>query len=321
MQQHSVLKHKVADSATVVGDTRDLLAFCLAADHGSFTRAARELSESKATISRRIARLEAALGTALFDRTPRAVRVTEDGQQYKGRVTEVLELLGQANDAARGALSTPEGRLRVTWGPEFSAMLAPLVVEFNACYPRVSLDLVVTQAVVDLERERVDVALRVATQLADSSLIAQKVFDLELAIVASPAFLKQHGRPKRPDELARFPVVCLRQLRDIVLPFRHRASGRKTEVQLSPTVVTTEMNCVVEMARADAGLGLVPRTTVLRELTTGALEQVLPAFDLEGASLFLVHRGGRFLQPKVRVFSEFMAERLRRLAKRKPQPR
>jgi DNA-binding transcriptional LysR family regulator len=315
MKQLLLIKHAVAESATLVGDTRDLLAFCLAADHGSFTRAARELSESRATLSRRIARLESALGISLLERTPRAVRLTEDGQQYKGRITEVLELLGQANDAARGALSTPEGRLRVTWGPEFSSMLAPLVVAFSARYPRVSLDLVVTQAVVDLERERVDVALRVAAQLADSSLIARKVFDLELVVVAAPAFLKLHGRPKNPDELAAYPVICLRHLRDAVLPFRERASGRKMEVRIPPSLVTTEMNCVVELARAGAGLGLVPRTSVLRELKTGALEQVLHPFELAGASLFLVHRSGKFLAPKVRVFNEFIADSLRRLAR------
>lgn len=314
VKQASRAKHTVAETATLVGDTTDLLAFCLTADHGSLTRAARELSESKATVSRRIARLEGALGIALLERTPRAVRLTDDGAWYKARVTEVLELLAQANDGARGAQAIPEGRLRVTWGPEFSAMLAPLIVEFSRLYPRVSLELVVTQALLDLERERVDVALRVASQLADSALVAQKVIDLSLAFVASPTYLAARGRPKSPEQLAQHSLVALRHMRDTRVVFRHRSSGRRADLEITPTTVATDMNCVVDLTRAGAGIGLVPRCTILRDLAEGTLVEVLQTLDVAGASIFLVHRGGRFLAPKVRVFRDFMLKHVPRVA-------
>src|ERR1041384_6557480 len=190
VQQEPKPKPQVADSATIVGDVLDLRAFCLVVDLGSITLAAKKLRESKATLSRRISRLEGAIGVSLVKRSSRLVEATEDGAVYRERVGNVLELLGEANDEARHTLKTPSGTLRITAGHEFNSVLAPIVVAFAQRFPDVKIDMLVTQAVLDFDRDGVDVALRVGRKLSDSSLITHKIMELDPVIVAAPEYVR-----------------------------------------------------------------------------------------------------------------------------------
>lgn len=283
----------------------DLRAFCLVADLRSITMAAKALRESKATVSRRITRLEASLGVALLERTPRRVEPTEDGAAYRARVGDVLDLLGAANDAARQARAVPSGLLRVTSGPEFNGVLAPVIVDFADRHPAVRIEMVVTQQSLDFDADRIDVALRVAMQLADSALIAHRVLPLDLAIIASPAYLARHRAPRTPEDLASHRTVFLpSRVREF--PIRHVKTGKVTKVTATPTIVATDMNFVIELARAGAGIGFVPKVSVEPHLASGELVQVMKDHEISGATLFLLHRGGRFIPPKVRAFRDFV---------------
>jgi len=294
----------------MVSDVVDLRAFCLAVDLRSLTAASTLLGESKATVSRRIARLEQSLDVALLRRSPRLVEPTEDGVAYRARVGHILELLGDANTAVRQAHAVPSGRLRVTAPPEFGSVLAPHIAAFNKRYPAVLLDVVVAQKILDFETERLDVALRVAGKLPDSPLIAHNLFEIEGVGVASPDYVRERRPPRRPQDLAEHRVVLMgTECSRHPMPFAPAdGKGSAMEIHVKPTIAASDLNFVKEIVLAGGGIAFLPTISVRRELDEGRLVRVLRHYTLYGASLYLLHDGGRFLAPKVRAFRDFMLD-------------
>jgi DNA-binding transcriptional LysR family regulator len=280
----------------------------LASDVHSLTETARLMGESKATVSRRIARLESSLGVPLLRRSPRGVEPTDDGTAYRVRVAEILELLGDANGAARRARDAPSGHLRVTAPPGFEAELAPKLAEFARVYPDVLVTVLVTDRFVDLDAEHVDVALRATAKLADSALVAHRLLGIDRVAVASPAYLREHVAPKRVDQLPAHRIVQLGEARTTTLLMRkHDApAGEAVEVRLSAAIGATDVGLAKELALAGAGIAVLPRLVVQRLIDEGSLVHVLRSYVVTGASLFLLHRGGRFLPPKIRAFRELL---------------
>ena len=293
-----------------MGDLADLRAFCSIVDLGSITAAGRALRESKATVSRRLTRLESALGVTLIERTTRLVRATEEGVAYRERVGAVLELLGAANDAARHRGQRPSGVLRVTSGPELNALLAPVIGAFAAKYPAVRVEMRVSQSALDFDAEGLDVALRVAQQLPSSSLVAHKVLPLDVAFVASPAYVAAHGAPRAPADLARHRCNWLDRT-PRALSLRHRRSGELAEIAVSSHIEANEMSFLVELAACGAGVTVLPRIAVRRRLDAGELVEVLGDYELPASpTLYLMHRASPFLPPKVRAFREAVLDAL-----------
>ncbi|MBC7976770.1 MAG: LysR family transcriptional regulator, partial [Myxococcales bacterium] len=191
---------RVPDYETRVGDLHDLRAFALACDLRSLTAVAAVTGESKATASRRITRLEAALGITLLRRSPRGIVPTDEGLAYRLRIRQVLELLGDANATAiHGGRATPSGQLRVSVPPGLSTAIAPLFTGFCAAYPQITMVVHLSSRFVDLEAEHFDVALRATAKLADSSLVAIRVGDPqpEGILVGAPAYVQAHPPLRR----------------------------------------------------------------------------------------------------------------------------
>ncbi len=205
--QRGQRQRDVPDSATAVEDVGDLRALCLAIDLRSLTKVAQLTRESKATVSRRITRLERALDVALLHRTPKRVEPTEAGEAYRLRARQILELLSEANASAAGAHAMPTGTLRITAPGELASYLAPRLIAFREAYPDVHLDVVMTQRVLDLDAEHLDVAFRVSHHLKDSSLVAHRLGDLTIAFVAAPRYLAGHAAPKRMEDLPRHRLL------------------------------------------------------------------------------------------------------------------
>jgi DNA-binding transcriptional LysR family regulator len=318
-------KLSVPENETLVGDVLDLQAFVLAADLRSLSATAKRMGESTATASRRIARLEAALGVSLLHRLPRGVAPTDDGLAYRVRVTQILELLGDANGAIRRAHEAPAGHLRVTAPPGSESFLAPLFAQFMQAFPEVIVSVLVTERFVDLEAEHIDVALRATSKLADSSLVAHRLMDLELVAVAAPDYLNRHATPKRVGDLAQHRIVQLGQARAnaSVSVQRVDGSGEAIELRLPYRIAATDMGFAKGLVVAAAGIALLPRFIMQRELEEGRLIHLLRAHEVRGPALWLLHRAGRFLPSKVRAFREFMLEPCKRQAignaRRKPQ--
>jgi DNA-binding transcriptional LysR family regulator len=302
--------HDVSDPETLVPDLLDLRAFALVVELRSFTAAARRMGETKGTVSRRIARLEKALDIALVRRSPRFVEATEDGVAYRLRVARVLELMADANTSVRKARATPSGRLRVTAPADLAnTILAAKIAAFGMRYPEVVVEMEIIDRILDFDVDQIDVALRATRSLPDSQLIAHKLLDLEAIAVASPAYLRQYGTPKRLEHLDQHRLIVSGLGRGKrVVSMQKAGGGPSFDVNVRPAVISSEFGFSKEVALADAGIAFVPSVIVTNELRRGKLVHVLPAYVLFGAALYLLHHGARFLPPKVRAFRDFMLD-------------
>jgi DNA-binding transcriptional LysR family regulator len=309
------MKSSVADYETLVSDVRDLRAFALTSDLQSLTAAARLMGESKATLSRRITRLETALGTALLRRSPRAIEVTDEGTIYRARVAEVLELLGDANAVAHGARAVPSGQLRVTAPPGLGEALAPVLAQFAGAFPKIAVSVHVASRYVDIEAEQFDVALRAASnKLADSSLVAHRLgtAELEHILVAAPSYLETHQAPRRVEDLASHRFLRSQEAAAMssVVFRRQGSAATQITVNLPVAMACTDIVLVRDIVVQGAGVSILPRMLVQRHLQDGRLVHLLPGIVAPGLHLYLLHRGGRFIPPKVRAFVDFVKKGL-----------
>jgi DNA-binding transcriptional LysR family regulator len=296
----------------------DLRAFCLAVDLGSITAAAKMSGLSKGTVSRRITRLERALGAVLVRRSPRLVQATEYGAAYKSQIQSALDLLDQASDSV-DAQAEPRGHLRVTTPPGTGiSVLAPLILKFTERYPDIQVELILAEQPIDFDAHRIDVAIHPARRLPDSSLIAHKLVDFELALVASPGYLARHGAPKKPDDLRKHRLLFRAGHQHIVLVPRiaSKTGGKKAqqskELTLTSTITTTDNAFIREAALADGGIALLSTNLCDVDIAAGRLVRVLPGqkvADSDGC-VYLLHLAMRYVPTKIRVFRDFMVEHL-----------
>jgi DNA-binding transcriptional LysR family regulator len=280
-------------------------------DLGSITAAARALGETKGTVSRRLTRLERALGVVLIRRSPRLVQATEDGLAYRMRVGRSLELLDDANAALQQARTTPTGHLRITAPIDLGvSLVAPLVAGFLERYPDISVEMVLSQTVLDLDSNQIDVALRAIRSMPDSSLIAYKLKELDTVLYASPAYLRRHPAPKRPDDITGHRVLVLRSNRGhTVLNMHAKSGGEQSRVRVRAAISSSDFSFSREAALAGAGIAVLPSVVAKRDLDEGRLVTVLKEYVVDaGAFFYLVHQGTRFLPSKIRVFRDYVLE-------------
>ncbi len=278
---------------------------------GGFSAAARALAMTPSAVSKLVARLEARLGVRLLNRSTRQVQLTAEGGVFYERSVRVLADLA---DAERGAAAndSPRGRLSVNANVPFGeAALLPLVPAFLERYPEVTLDIVLTDEVIDLIEHRTDVAVR-AGPLKSSSLVARKLGATRKSIVASPAYLARHGMPATPADLVRHNCLGFNRTRALnVWPLRQDG-----QVAALPAVGNTQVSDGASLQRlAVAGVGLA-RLALFHardDIAAGRLVLVLEDFnpgDLEEIHAVFLGHGG-WLPARVRAFLDFLVENVR----------
>jgi len=277
---------------------------------GSFTAAAERLEISKAVVSKHVTRLEQRLGARLFHRTTRRLTLTEAGEAlYRRSAPALAELEDVQNDVAQLA-GAPRGRLRISAPTYFGTVtLAPLLKPFLSRYPDVMIDLELDDRIVDLVKDRFDVAIRIASSL-DASLVARRLASASLVTVASPAYFRRRGPPRVPADVHEHACLGYTRTRE---PNEWRFRARK-----GPWIAVTidaAMYCnsdfVLKQAALDGlGIALFPRFFVARELDEGTLLEALPGYDMPALSVNAVYASRRHVPPKVRAFVEFLAEAL-----------
>ena len=288
-------------------DLNDVAMFVRVVDRAGFAKVARELRVPTSTVSRAVARLEQSLGTRLVQRTTRSVHATADGRTFYVDVAPAVATLQHAARGVEGADRSPRGRLRVTAPNDIgSTFLADVVVEFAERCPRVELELVLTTRTVNLVEEDVDIAIR-AGRLADSSLVARKLAELEADIYASRGYVQSRGAPASLEDIAQHACVLFRPKEGEV---EWRLQGPEGEVRqkVRGRIGGDDFTFVRAAVLAGGGIGLIPRLVAAAEVATGRLVRVLPSYVMREGSLHVVHASSRNVPAKVAAFRDFVIE-------------
>jgi len=286
---------------------QEIAVFARIVGTGSLSAAARDLGLSPALISRRLAALEARLGVRLINRTTRSLHLTDEGASYYETCTRVLAEMEEADAAVSAGRAEPRGVLRVALPASFGNQhVAPLVPAFAARYPLVQLALSLSDRAVSVVEEGFDLAIRIA-DLADSSLAARKLAPNRRVVCASPAYLRRHGAPRAPEDLASHN--CLTTT-DFSMHWDYRApDGKPGSVRVTGRYACDNWEVLRDWALAGMGVALKSTWDVRRHLEDGSLVSLLPGYTFASdVAIYAVYPHRRHLPAKTRVFIEFLAE-------------
>lgn len=285
-------------------DLNHLAAFVAVARAGSFTAAAAALGQPKSTVSRSVAALEAALGQRLVLRTTRSVGLSTAGAALLDRVAGPISALRAAADELPGADGEPAGLLRLTTTADFAeAFLSGLVARYLARYPAVRVELRLTERVVDLNAEGVDLAIRFlmgpAAPMGDAGLVARRVGESRVGLFAAPAWVARRGAPRQLSDLRADDLVLHRAVAE-----RRPLFGAAGDLprDAPPRVLVDEMSFVRGALAQGVGVGPLPTFLAAPEVEAGRLVPVLPKLSSPAGAVVLLMPGGRQPLPKVRAF-------------------
>jgi DNA-binding transcriptional LysR family regulator len=297
-------------------DTTNLTIFVQAMRKRSFVAVARDRGVDPATISRAIAALEEELQLRLFQRTTRKIEPTEAGVVYFERIEPLVDELERAKLLASDVSARPEGVLRIACPVSFAELnIIPLLPEFARLYPELRYELVLTDAILDLIAERLDVAIRVGS-LPDSSLIVHKLSPMISRVCATPQYLKEYGTPQTPPELInhRCLLLALTGFSRSNWKFTDKEGGVQ-EIVVGEYVRTSNAMALKQCALAGMGITLQAKWMIGRELKEGKLVDLFPDYEvtaaIDDAAAWLLYPSREYLPLKVRVFVEFLKQKFK----------
>ncbi|MDP2408083.1 MAG: LysR family transcriptional regulator [Hydrogenophaga sp.] len=293
-------------------DLNDMLYFAEVVERGGFAAAGRALGLPKSRLSRRVAALEAQLGVRLLQRTTRKLSLTEVGEAYLRHCQALRESAQAAADTVAQVQTEPRGTLRVACPVTLAqTMLAELMPDFLARHPLVRVEMLVSNRVVDLVEEGVDVALRVRTTLDDSgSLVIKRLGDDAPVLVASPALLARQGTPATLEELGRLESMAMSTTDGRASMRLTGPDGRETTVQHTPRYVADDLLTLHVAALAGTGMCWLPSYMCEDDLRQGRLVRLLPDWQPPRGIVHAVFPSRRGLTPAVRRFLDFLGEQV-----------
>lgn len=280
------------------------------AETGSLSAAARQCKKPLATVSRKVSELEAHLKTRLFNRSTRALVLTDAGNTFVAACKRILTDIAEAERAASGEYATPRGELNITAPVGLGRIhLIPVAAEFLKVYPDVDIRLSLHDRVADLLEEHEDVALRIGS-LADSSLIAVRVGEIRRIACASPDYLKARGKPTTPDNLMAHDCISYTALvTQNAWTFTRKGAEHIVPVHSRLLVSSAESAC--DAARAGLGITIAFSHYVAEFVKEGALVTLLDEFQPAPHPVSLVYASNRFMPIKLRAFLDFATPRLK----------
>jgi DNA-binding transcriptional LysR family regulator len=294
-----------------VNRSGEMEVFTRVVELGGFSTAARAFRMTPSAVSKLVARLEARLGVRLINRSTRKLQLTPEGSAFYDRALRILDEISAAErEAAIGA--TPSGLLRVNTSVPFGLrLLLPLLPDFAKRYPDIKVEVVLTDLVVDLLEERADVAIRVGL-MRESRLLARKLGESRMVVVAAPGYLKERGTPKTPDNLADHNLLRFGFAKwENGWPFK--IGGETIAVMPSGNALVSDGEAMQHLAVAGMGLARLARFHVEADIKAGRLVPVLEAFnpgDIEPIHAVFVGHGGQ-LPARVRAFLDYLVETVR----------
>jgi DNA-binding transcriptional LysR family regulator len=293
---------------------RDLELFVTTAEQGGLSAAARLLEISPAVASASLKRLEADLGTALFVRTTRSMRLTGAGERLLARCRPLLDGLREAEEELRAEENAIEGQLQISMPSDLGRhVVLPWLNAFQARHPRVRLRLQLTDRLADIYREPVDIALRFGKP-RESSMVALPLLEINRRVLcAAPAYLARHGAPASPHDLAAHNCLCFMVDETVNDRWRFRKGDEEIDVTVRGDRVADDSEIVRRWALDGLGLCYRSRIDVQADLASGALRIVCADWEGNNQPLYMVLANRRQVSPAVRVLREFLVERMREM--------
>ncbi|WP_455205786.1 LysR family transcriptional regulator [Kaarinaea lacus] len=289
-------------------DLNQLAVFEKVAKNQSFTKAALELGMEKSTVSMKVSQLENRLGVRLLNRSTRSVSLTEAGEGYYQYCRQIIEAAKEADQYTQTLSAEPQGTLRITAPMDFGYLILKTLIEpFLKSYPKVNIDLNLSNEIVDLVRERVDVALRPSvTALEDSSLIAKQLLNTRFGFYASPEFLKQQGEPSSLQQLQQLDFVVFAFGVDAVINLSKGDS--KYQFQPKGRLTVNDFVACKEAAVAGLGVAILGDVFVKEEISNQRLVRILNDYELPQATLFALYPSRQWLPAKIKVFLDYLED-------------
>ncbi len=286
-----------------------LIAFAKAGSLGSYTAAARALSISPSAVSKSVQRLEQRLGVSLFTRTTRSLTLTAEGRELHERALRLLRDAEEIEQVAKAARAAPSGTLRISASlPIGLHVIAPALADFRKLHPAVTVDLRLSDHIVDLIAEGIDLAIRIG-ELEDSRLLSRRLSPHRLCCYASPEYLAEHGTPMHPDELVKHETVNMRYKSTGQLfrwPFR--IGEREVEIVPASGIVIDASEGVMTATAAGAGIAMGTSFAAAAWVKRSQLTPVLSEFSVERQNVTAVWPESRRTNPAVRAFLQMLIE-------------
>ena len=291
---------------------KELQLFVEIAETGSISRAAEAVELSISAASRYLISLETRLGIQLVRRSTRNLGLTEAGVEFHRRCKSILSDLGEAESIVKDAVVRPSGVLRVTASLSFCMLhIAPMLPEFTARYPDITVDVVVANRYYDIIENGIDVAVRTKVLEHDSNITIRRLASTRRILAASPEYLAEHGQPRFPAELAKHRVLNY-ELADNPRELAFSRDGEKVVVNVKPLLESNDGQVLRVAALAHMGILVQPKYIIYDDLVSGRLVPVLDDWDLPRLTMNMAFQTRAHLPVKVRLFIEALAERFQR---------
>jgi DNA-binding transcriptional LysR family regulator len=287
--------------------------FLTAIEKGSLSAAARDMRVPVPTLSRKVADLEALLGTRLLTRTTRKLILTDAGIAYAASARRILEQVDEAERQAAGEFTAPRGELVVTAPVLFGRLhVLPVIADFLAQFPEVNVRLMLGDRNVNLVDDQIDMAVRIG-KLPDSGMIATSIGSMRRVVCGSPKLLKGQGAPQTPEQLTRMPCVASIGVQTLASGwrFRHPGTGADIDVPIFPRLATTA-EAAVDAALRGVGFVCLRHYQVVDAVKAKKLRIVLQKYEPEPVPVHLIHATRGQMPLKMRRFLDFAAPRLRK---------
>ncbi len=284
----------------------EMEAFATVVDQGGFTDAAKKMGISKSAVSKHISSLEARLGARLLNRTTRRVSPTEIGLAYYDRARRVLSDAGEADALVASMQSAPAGLLRLSVATDFGVNhLSPILGDFLQQFPDITVNMVLNNRYVELISEGFDMAIRMG-DLEDSSLRARKQTETQMRMIAAPSYFEKHGRPTRLDDLNSHKLLHYSNQASgnawkITAP-----SGEERQIRSAGWLSVNDGQSLLNACIAGLGIAYLPSFLYANAMEQGQVVDVMPDLPVERTGIYAVYPPGRFTQPKVRAFIDFL---------------
>jgi DNA-binding transcriptional LysR family regulator len=290
----------------------DIAAFVAVAQNASFTKAAEKLGTSKSNIGKAVQRLEARLGTRLLQRTTRAVRLTEDGELYLEAARTALDGLNEAEVALSARRDEPVGRVRLDIPIGFGRMLLPVFAQVRERYPKVTLELSLSDRQSDPVKDGWDIVIRAGELPAEGEMTVRKLCDIRLRLYASSDYLARHAPLTSISDLTGHEAITFRAGSGKTRPWSVTDGTRVFETAPPASVITGDGRAFIDSAIAGMGIAQIFDRVAALHVETGELQHVLPQADTDGPPIHALIPAGRRMPPKTRVVLDQLVEFFKR---------